>query len=293
MKTRALGNLTRISNLPTVVTNALVGVALGGGGAGWGDWALALGAVTLFYCGGMALNDVVDAAWDREHKRERPIARGDLSLNTGLTVSAVCLFGGAALAVVPGFESSALGLGLLLSIVLYNALHKRFVFSVVFMGCCRLLAVGLPCVMVGGWPGDPRAWWYGALLGAYTVLLTLAARGEDGGTRSFPRLLGWLTMLAPLGAAALFAIPVPEALAPAGVALVLVALVSAALWTARCASCASRGGPLIKAGVLGWLAGFCLIDAVVLASIGEAALAGAAIACFVLTTLGHRVILGT
>ena len=109
----ALGRLLRVSLSPSAAADAACGVLLGAAvwPGGTGPWLQILAALCVYH-GGMALNDVVDAAWDRDHKRERPIARGTISTNTALGVSAGCLFGGVALAVLPGFESSALGLDL-------------------------------------------------------------------------------------------------------------------------------------------------------------------------------------
>ena len=62
--TVTLLRLGRVSNLPTVWTNVLAGTALAGG-----DWngrrsALVLLAMSLFYVGGMYLNDYFDRAID-------------------------------------------------------------------------------------------------------------------------------------------------------------------------------------------------------------------------------------
>ena len=64
--------LGRVSNLPTVWTNVLAGVALAGGVLGVGTTRSRLGiALSLFYVGGMYLNDAFDRAIDA---RERPDA---------------------------------------------------------------------------------------------------------------------------------------------------------------------------------------------------------------------------
>ncbi len=65
--------LARISNLPTCVTNALVGVAAGSDrGPLDGTVMLAMiAAVSLLYVAGMGLNDLLDAEIDRT---ERPTA---------------------------------------------------------------------------------------------------------------------------------------------------------------------------------------------------------------------------
>lgn len=54
------GRLGRISNLPTVWTNTVAGVVLAGGSLHEGGLPALLAAFTLFYTGGMFLNDAFD-----------------------------------------------------------------------------------------------------------------------------------------------------------------------------------------------------------------------------------------
>ncbi len=73
--------LGRVSNLPTCVTNVLVGCAVGAGAASMPAWTVlaAIGGVGLLYVGGMALNDAVDAKIDRQERPNRPIPSGRIS----------------------------------------------------------------------------------------------------------------------------------------------------------------------------------------------------------------------
>ena len=71
--------LGRISNLPTVWTNVLVGVMLGGGSLADSRLALLMVALSLFYVGGMFLNDAFDRDFDAKHRPERPIPSGQVS----------------------------------------------------------------------------------------------------------------------------------------------------------------------------------------------------------------------
>ena len=80
---RAWFILGRVSNLPTVWTNVLAAQVLVQGRLEWStelDWLL-LGA-SLLYVGGTTLNDYFDAAFDREHRVERPIPAGVLRRRT-------------------------------------------------------------------------------------------------------------------------------------------------------------------------------------------------------------------
>jgi 4-hydroxybenzoate polyprenyltransferase len=64
--------LGRVSNVPTVWTNALAGVVLADGALGLGG-AVRLGiALSLFYVGGMYLNDAFDHAIDARERPTRP-----------------------------------------------------------------------------------------------------------------------------------------------------------------------------------------------------------------------------
>jgi 4-hydroxybenzoate polyprenyltransferase len=64
--------LGRVSNLPTVWTNVAAGVALSGVGFSLGIFAGLVLALSLFYVGGMYLNDAFDRDIDA---RERPNGR--------------------------------------------------------------------------------------------------------------------------------------------------------------------------------------------------------------------------
>lgn len=61
--------LGRVSNVPTVWTNVAAGVALSGAGFSVGIVAGLMLALSLFYIGGMYLNDAFDRDIDA---RERP-----------------------------------------------------------------------------------------------------------------------------------------------------------------------------------------------------------------------------
>ncbi|MEO8718921.1 MAG: UbiA family prenyltransferase, partial [Burkholderiales bacterium] len=80
MKPGTALRLGRVSNLPTVWTNALAGTVLAGAGGFGAEFVLVLLAFSLFYTGGMFLNDAFDAPFDAVHRPERPIPRGEVSL---------------------------------------------------------------------------------------------------------------------------------------------------------------------------------------------------------------------
>src|SRR5689334_5853574 len=102
----ALARLGRVSNLPTVWTNVLAATVLAGGGWRSGRTGVILAAMSLFYVGGMYLNDFFDRAIDARERPARPIPAGDVTAATvaaigfallGCGIIAMTLLGGAGL----------------------------------------------------------------------------------------------------------------------------------------------------------------------------------------------------
>lgn len=190
---RALFELSRISNLPTVWTNVLAAWILAhpsmgntSDDRGWlpsaAFWTPALGwtllGASLVYSAGMLLNDACDAVWDRDNRPERPIPSGRISLGQVWGIGITWLVGGAALMIFLGGTSWLYTTLLLLAIIAYDVYHKPWAGSVIVMGACRTLlylaagsAVGLSRLVLD----------YGVLLGVYVVALTLVARAEGRG----------------------------------------------------------------------------------------------------------------
>ena len=90
--------LGRVSNLPTVWTNALAGIVLAGGHVADPRTLPLIVALSLFYVAGMYLNDAYDAEIDARERPERPIPSGRVGAETVFTA---------------GFAMMALGLALL------------------------------------------------------------------------------------------------------------------------------------------------------------------------------------
>jgi 4-hydroxybenzoate polyprenyltransferase len=301
---RALAESARVSNLPTVWTNALVGfaavdVAARSEGAEVPRWtvALALAAVTMLYAGGMLLNDAVDARWDAEHGKDRPIPAGRLTRLVAFVASAVLLALGAALPIVlTGFDATAtIAAGALVgSIVLYDLLHKRTAWAALLMAACRGLVYLLAAAISFAGADDvlERAGTSATLeaagppalaLFAYTVLLTLAARREDIAGARVGAVWAWL-------------LPAPylvAALADRPDRLIWTMVVAAAFfaWTIRSARLARSGR--IPEGVSGWIAGICLADALLLMLMNRLDLAPIAVAGWLVTVAAQRRIAGT
>jgi 4-hydroxybenzoate polyprenyltransferase len=174
---RTLLILGRVSNLPTVWSNCLAGWLLSQGGDPITFLLLCAGG-TFLYIGGMYLNDAFDAEFDQQHRPERPIPSGAISL------AAVWLWGlgwlGAGLVclVFLGTTSAILALLLTLSILLYDAVHKMFKFSPVLMAACRFFLV-LVGASAGAQGVTGPAVWSALVLAAYIVGLTYIARKES------------------------------------------------------------------------------------------------------------------
>lgn len=157
--------LGRISNLPTVWTNVLVGALLAGGSLTGPQLPLLMLALSLFYAGGMFLNDAFDREFDALHRPERPIPSGQVSARQVFGIGFGLLAMGmvsVALASrgpdgVPAWRALASSAGLAGAIVFYNAHHKGNPLSPLIMGLCRVfvvltatfsLAVALPTAVV-------------------------------------------------------------------------------------------------------------------------------------------------
>ncbi len=253
---RALIELCRLSNLPTVWTNVIAARLLSGqidfsAELGW----LLLGA-SLVYSAGMMLNDACDAGWDRQNRPERPIPSGRISLGTVWALGGAGLIGGAALMIGPGHANAEFTLLLVLAVLAYDWYHKPWTGSVVIMGGCRtLLYVAAGASMIG--KVSPHVWAGGLALGAYIIGLTLMARGEATGSMSMVRrsLVTLLTVLPALAALMHYSTST----------MTVVLSVMQIIFVGFIASRMRAGGPAIGQGV-GWLlAGIPLVDAMAVA----------------------------
>ena len=129
--------LGRMSNLPTVWSNLMLGWLMGQTEPSFEVLAwLCLGG-SLIYTGGMYLNDAFDVRFDRSFRPERPIPSGAISLGWVRFLGWFQLVAGSVILSV----GSQVGLGWILalnaSVIAYNAFHKRMVFSPVMMAACR------------------------------------------------------------------------------------------------------------------------------------------------------------
>ncbi len=139
--------LGRVSNVPTVWTNVFTGVALAGAAAADARLAILLVSLSLFYIGGMFLNDAFDSAFDARSRPERPIPSGQVSAaqvyvgGFGMLVAGVGLLAWAGYGFEPftQWRPVLAGIALAIAITFYNWHHKDNPLSPLVMGVCRLL----------------------------------------------------------------------------------------------------------------------------------------------------------
>jgi hypothetical protein len=273
--------LGRASNLPTVWSNVLAAWILGGGSADLRLVLPMLGA-SLAYIGGMYLNDAFDAEFDREFRRERPIPSGAVSEKLVWWAGGGMLAAGTLVLAIGGWLSALLAVGLAVSVVLYDWIHKRVTFSPVLMAACRFflflaVAAGAPDG-VGG-----TVLWTAIALSGWIVGLSYVARRES---RRGP--VAWWPLVA-------LALPwVLAALVNDGpwLARSLAWSVVLGIWTAWCLRHTFGDGPRnIGRTVSGLLAAICLTD--LLALVPDPGLALVFLALFALALLGQRFVPAT
>ena len=109
--------LARVSNTPTVVSNAVAGAMLVSTTAGTGTVVLVAVAMALFYTAGMVLNDIADAEIDRRERPERPIPSGAVSPLAAIAVFCGLIAVGLTLLASEGLEPFFAGVGLVALIV--------------------------------------------------------------------------------------------------------------------------------------------------------------------------------
>jgi 4-hydroxybenzoate polyprenyltransferase len=287
--------LGRVSNLPTVWTNVLAGVALAGVSVDPGALALLALALSLFYIGGMYLNDAFDREIDARERPERPIPAGLVKATTVSAAGYGLLAAGlAALAAETawtgqrGYASTILsGLILAALIVFYDARHKANPWSPLLMGLCRVLVYATAAVAVAGRLGAAVVIGATVLL-SYLIGLTYVAKQEN---------LADLRNLWPLVfLAAPFVYGIP-ALTGGGVGAALylgfLAWVCYGIWLL-----VRPGRANIPRAVVSFIAGISLLDGLLMAGAGAPGAAwgpGATwgVAGFGLTLLLQRYVRGT
>ncbi len=289
MTVRPWLELMRLSNAPTILSNVLVGWAIGLNAHADGSWTGIVPttfAMLLLYVGGMALNDVMDVEVDRRERPARPIPSGDISRSAAAILVIACFAAALGLLAMRGWMTVGYGFVLMIAIILYNIIHARTAASVLLMGLCRAL-VYVTAALAAGW--SPQ---WGALpllataLTAYVLLFSLVARGEASSERMrFESIIVLLPMFA-----VVFGEFVPSN-APAW--LTIIGRGMFLIWTLGVAMYVQQPQRHLGRAVAGWIAGIALLDLYHLTRLDQPEAALAAGACFAVTLIGQKWIAGT
>jgi hypothetical protein len=273
-----------------VWTNVLVGVLLAGGTLVDPRLPLLMLALSLFYVGGMFLNDAFDREFDAQHRPERPIPSGQVTAQQVFVIGfGLLAIGMAGVAVAsrgpdggPTWRALSSGTALAASIVLYNAHHKGNAFSPLIMGLCRVFvyltaAFSIALVL-------PTTVYLAALaLLCHLIGLTYIAKQEhlDSIGNLWP--LGFLAV--PVLYGVLLALSAPIVWGPL---ILYVAVLAFALNLLR-----RRARGDVPRAVVTLIAGMSVLDSVVLAGGGHVLPAVLAIAGFLLTLALQKWVSGT
>lgn len=282
MKLRTALRLGRVSNLPTVWTNTLAGAVLAGAGGTGAQFALMLLAFSLFYTGGMFLNDAFDAPFDAAQRPERPIPSGEIGARAVFSWGFGLMAAGIALLAWIGIAPALAGVTLATAITFYDWRHKQNLLGPVVMGLCRVLVyVGAGLCVTLALPD--RLWIGAALMWCYLIGLTYVAKQENLGR--VENLWPLLFLAAPVAYGAWLAAARPLA----GLFWLLFSgWVLVALWFLR-----RRAKGDVPRAVVSLIAGISLLDALLIAAAGAPALAVLALAGFGVTLFFQRYIPGT
>jgi hypothetical protein len=281
--------LGRVSNLPTVWSNVLAALALAGG-LYPEPRLLALGAAfSVFYVGGMYLNDAFDHRIDAVERPTRPIPSGQVSATTVFVLGFAGLALGTVLTALVARETGAsvtraAGSSAVLSacIVFYDVYHKKNPLSPLVMGACRVMIYVAVAYSVSehlSWPLVLGA----ASLWSHLIGLTYAAKQEA---------LNRLTRVWPLAFLALPAVYGVYLASEQPLVWPFLALfVGWLVYSLRFLQQGPRRA--VPQAVVRLIAGISLLDALLIASTGAAAWAVVAALMCGVTRLFQRVVPGT
>jgi hypothetical protein len=283
--------LGRVSNLPTVWTNCLAGAALAGGGASVSTLVIVAIALSLFYCGGMFLNDAFDRDIDALERPTRPIPSGRASVAGVYALGGAQLAAGTAVLTLAAHAATGridLALGssaaLTVAIIAYDAAHRATVFSPWLMAACRALVFACAAAATTAAPAWQTVLPAAMGLAFYTAGITYVSRVEASGVAS----RGWPVAL-------LIAAPAVLLASSSGLSDIRAwgALTSLA-WALHALRFATRStDPDVPAGIVRLIAGMCLLDAAWIASTGASATALLALAGVPATRLLQRRVAGS
>lgn len=269
MSLRVALHLGRVSNLPTVWTNVVAGAVLAGAGLHPGAILALLVSFSLLYVAGMYLNDAFDRHLDARERPGRPIPSGAVRASTVFTAGFGMLAAGevgvgAVAWTLQGsgaWAAVVAGLALAGVILFYNVWHKTNPLSPLVMGVTRVLVYLTAGFALAPGGSTPLALGAGAML-CHLIGLTYAAKQEN------------LTELAGVWPLAFLAVPLGYGTwlsthHPATFVFVIL-LASWILYALRFLLVPERRS--IPDAVLRLIAGISLLDGLLIAGTGHAAL---------------------
>jgi 4-hydroxybenzoate polyprenyltransferase len=265
-KIRPLLATARIANVPSVISNVWVGMAIGAAfqqwnhdGSLWLDAVLLMLAGVFLYVSGNFLNDWHDREWDVKHRPERALPTGLFSPATYLMLALAFAASGLAMAFWVEPRCAIVAALIVLFIVIYTRWHKRAVWPVIPMGLCRALLPVMGFVAVhpvneSGAPLEQTIVTVHAIaLLVYIAALSLGARYESSADPSKLALgssKGMLVFSGLLAAALWFDLSLTAA---------LIGLLPFAIWMTVCLTKYRRPIPVHVSALL---AGIPLIDCI-------------------------------
>jgi 4-hydroxybenzoate polyprenyltransferase len=289
MKLKTLFTLGRVSNLPTVWTNVAAGVVLAGATPQPQIWAALIFSISLFYIGGMYINDAFDAQWDKENRPERPIPSGKISRAFVMISGFSMLTTGTIGAVVVGMftagniiAAGVLPIALFGCIVLYDRVHKATALSPIIMGLCRAL-VYITCGIAAGGTFRPMLFIGAAALLFHVVGLSFVAKNE---TLSHVKK-AWPLLILAIPIALCLALAFKTGTGQSAAFLFAGWTVLSLFWL--------LGSPLQNIGrtVVSLIAAIALLDGCLIALMGKSLISLIALALFVFTLILQKFIKGT
>ena len=134
--------MSRFANLPTVWSNAILGLLVASGLTGTVSFqtaALLITGLSCLYLGGCFFNDWQDVDFDTKHRPDRPIPSGRWSRKTIGLFALILIIGGLSLIWLASPVAHLFALGIVVCILLYTKWHKTHVISLIFMAGARML----------------------------------------------------------------------------------------------------------------------------------------------------------
>ena len=196
-KVRTYLKLGRVSNLPTVWTNTISGVILAGGSLQSDQLPTLLLSFTLFYTGGMFLNDAFDREADARTRPDRPIPSGLITTAEVFGAGFVMMATGALIVILSGayaVKAAASATALVAAIIGYDAYHKQNPLGPWVMGVCRALIIVTAAVSVTGNINAGTAGGTAALL-LYVTGVTYLAKHKRASSNTVSRLIAAISLL--------------------------------------------------------------------------------------------------